>query len=154
MSLALEFISAYLARSEITQADFSKAAGIDASLFTKLAQKEVGLNAKNVPKLLRGFRTEEDRLEFLSKYLEEQIPADLSHAITIHSKKQNGGDGMLMEDGEETPLDVQLVQAFAALPSDLYRRRVIRFLNHLKKDASLRDLFTRTVAYLEEQDVK
>lgn len=150
MSLALEFLTDYLVRSKTTQADFAKAAGIDPSLFTKLVQEEVGLNSKNVPKLLRGIHNDGDRQDFLIKYLQEQIPADLSDSITVRVSRPT--TGALEEDRSEESLDAQIVRAFAALPSELYRRRVVRFLLHLRKDASLRDLFSRTCGYLEEAD--
>lgn len=153
MSLALEFLDDYLKRTKTTQADFARAAGFDASLFTKLAQKEVSLSSKNVPKILRAISNDADRMRFLSKYLEDQIPGDFKESITVHFTGQAAG--LVMEaEAEEEPLDIQVTHAFNALPSDLYRRRLIRFLNHLKKDSGLRDLFTRTVAYLEESDTK
>lgn len=152
MSLALEFLTDYLERTKTTQADFAKAAGVDPSLFTKLIQEEVGLNSKNVPKLLRGIHTEADRLEFLGKYLQEQIPDDLADGISVRISRAVPTGGALMEDAEEEPVDMQIMHAAAALPSDLYRRRLLRFLVHLRKDGGLRDLFTRTVAYLEESD--
>lgn len=152
MSLALEFLTDYLERTKTTQADFAKAAGVDPSLFTKLIQQEVGLNSKNVPKLLRGIHTEQDRLEFVGKYLQEQIPSDLSDGITIRVARSAAGLGVITEDPEEEPIDLQILHAAMSLPSDLYRRRLLRFICHLRKDAGLRDLFTRTVSYLEESD--
>lgn len=154
MSLALDYLSDYLERTKTTQADYAKSSGIDPSLFTKLVQKEVAMSGKNLPKLLRGIREDRERLDFLTAYLRDQIPADFADSITIHLNGQPAPDGGLMESGEEESLDAQIAQSFAALPSDLYRRRVIRFLNHLKKDGSLRDLFSRTVAYLEESDAR
>lgn len=154
MSLATEFLSAYLEQSETTQAEYSKAAGIDPSLFTKLIQGEVALNVKNVPKLLRGLDSESAKIEFLSKYLEEQIPPEFAGSVTVMLNKLTAPSGTAMEDSEKDSMEIQLVLAFAALPSDLYRRRLIKFLAHLKVDAGLRDLFTRTVAYLDDSDSK
>lgn len=154
MSLAIEFLSAHLEQVQTTQADYAKAAGIDPSLFTKLVQGEVTLSSKNVPKLLRGIRGEQARLEFLVKYLEDQIPADFNGEISVRLTKAGSPVSLAQEVGDEAAVEDQMIHAFSALPSDLYRRRVVKFLNHLKKDASLRDLFNRTLAYLEESDLK
>lgn len=152
MSLALDFLKEYLSRPDQTQADFAVAAGMTPPNVSDLLKGDVLLSDRNLPKILRGLRSERDRHDFLAAYLRDRVPADYADVISVHLKQPAVTGGLLMEDGEGEPLDVQIVHAFAALPSDLYRRRVIRFLGHLKKDPGLRDLFTRTVFYLEEAD--
>ncbi len=152
MSLALDFLKEYLSRPGQTQTDFAMSAGMTPTNVTDLLKGDVAVSDRNLAKLIRGFRTEKDRHDFLTGYLRDRVPADYADVITVHLRSPEGRPGLVMEDPAEDSLELQLTQAFAALPSDLYRRRVIRFLNHLKKDGSLRDLFTRTVAYLEEAD--
>lgn len=153
MSLALDYLREWLQRSECNQADFAKACGMTGANVTDILNGDVTVSARNLAKLLRGLRSEPERLDFLSAYLRDQVPSDYSDEINIRLRVPNGPLGV-MDAGDEEPLDLQMAQGFAALPSDLYRRRVVRFLNHLKKDSGLRDLFTRTVAYLEESDSK
>lgn len=152
MNLAHDYLREHLQGPDLTQADFAKAAGMTASNVSDLLKGDVSISDRNVGKLLRGFRTEKERHDFLVAYLRDQVPDDYSNSITILLKSELEPTGLA--EAKEPSIEVQLATAFAALPSDLYRRRLIRFLNHLKKDAALRDLFVRTVAYLEESDQK
>jgi transcriptional regulator with XRE-family HTH domain len=152
MSLALDFLKEYLSRPSQTQGDFAQAAGMTPPNVSDLLKGDVMISDRNLSKILRGLRSEKDRHDFLAAYLRDRIPTDYAEIVSVHLKPPADQRGLVMETGEGEPLELQAMQAFASLPSDLYRRRVIRFLSHLKKDAGLRDLFTRTVAYLEESD--
>lgn len=154
MSLALDFLKEYLNRPSQTQTDFAMAAGMTPTNVSDLLKGDVAISDRNLAKLIRGLRSEKDRHDFLTAYLRDRVPSDYADIITVHLRPPVVETGMVMEAGDDEPLDAQIIRAFASLPSDLYRRRVIRFLEHLKKDGSLRDLFTRLVAYLEEQDAK
>lgn len=148
MSLALEFLSSFFEVPKNTRADFAKAAGIDASLVTNILQGDVQLSSKNIPKLLRGFRTDHERREFLAAYLKDQVPRDFADDIRIHlSHLASGEDANTAED--EAELQARLIRAWLDLPNAKYRRRVVNFLVDLRKDAALRDLFARTMAYRE-----
>lgn len=153
MSLALDFLSEHLAATGTTQADLAKAAGIDPSLFSQIKAGDVSINGKNFPKLMRGLRDDQARLEFLNAYLCDQIPQDYSDRISVRITPATPNGGVTEEETEE-PLESQLVTVFAKLPSDNHRRRLIRFVKHLNKDDSLRRFFVKTVDYLEEADLK
>lgn len=151
MSLAVDFLREFFARRETSQTDFARAAGMTPTNVTDLLKGDVAISGRNLDKLLRGFRSEKDRRDFLTAYLRDQIPADYADDITIQLRAP--AEGMVCEGGDERDtLDAQIMLGFAALPSDLFRRRLVNFVQHLRGDAQLRDLFARTVAYLEEED--
>lgn len=147
---ALSVLTDYLSESDTTQAEFAKAAGIDPSLFSQIKAGDVAISGKNLGKLLRGIREEPVRLDFLKAYLNEQIPDDYQTAITVSLVNAPSGRWSIAEESSEPSLAEQMAHAFEALPSDLLRRRAIHLLTCLRNDTDLRDLFNRTVAYLEE----
>lgn len=153
MSLALDFLSEYLASTGTTQVDYAKAAGIDPSLFSQIKTGDVTINGKNFPKLLRGLRDEPARLEFLNAHLRDQIPPDFAEKISVRITPSTKAPGFPADDSEVS-LEAQVMTRFADLPSDKHRRRVIRFLKHLKGDHTLQALFVKTVDYLEQADAE
>lgn len=151
MSLALDFLKEYLSRSDVTQADYAKACGIDPSLFSQLKSGDVSVSSKNLPKLLRGLHTAKDRLDFLTSYLRDQVPNEYANMVAIQIGTGGESAWQVAESTDDSQLEPQALLAFAALPSRTYRLRIIRFLQTLRTDAKLRDLFGRTMAYLEEE---
>lgn len=149
MSLTTDFLADYLIRSEQSQADFARAAGMTQPNFSEILNGSVEVSARNIGKLIRGFREEHERDAFIAAYLRDQIPAENADRITVHLSTPTG----VLEERPEADrmnIEVEMIAAFDALPSDLYRRRVVKFLNKLRKDEELRDLFRRTMEYLEE----
>lgn len=152
MSLATDFLAEVFARKDYNQSDFARACGMTPTNVTDLLKGDVAISGRNLTKLLRGLRTEKDRLDFLTAYLCDQVPADYADEISIRLTAPAAACGMVMESSDPAnELEAQLILAFSALPSDLYRRRLLRLTQTLRKDADLRDLFARTMAYLEEQ---
>lgn len=144
MSLTVDFLREYFARPDVTQADYAKLAGIDPSLLTKLMQEEVLISSKNLRKLLRGFPHFTDRVAFLNAYLRDQLPGEYADAISIRLVKTPESAN---EEGDQ---EESLLQAFEALPSDAYKRRVIRFVRQLGRDAELRRYFAMTMRYVDD----
>jgi transcriptional regulator with XRE-family HTH domain len=150
MSLAVDFLSEFFARGETTQTDFARAAGMTPTNVTDLLKGDVAISGRNLDKLLRGLRTEKDRKDFLTAFLRDQIPADYADDITIQLQAHKT-EGALEDPDDAGALEGQMILAFASLPSDLHRRRLVHFAQTLRGDAKLRDLFARTMAYLEEE---
>lgn len=149
MSLAIDFLRGYFSRPDApSQADFAKASGMTGANVTDLLNAQVGISGRNVSKLLRGLGNDPDRLAFLAAYLRDEVPSDFADAIHIGVRTS----GLEEPPEGEQSLQDDLLQAFAALPSDMHRRRTVKFLQHLRRDHGLRDLFARTCVYLEEAD--
>jgi predicted transcriptional regulator len=154
MGLATDYLSDYLQRLDLTQVDFAKAAGMTQTNLSDILKGDVEVSARNIGKLLRGLSDESERDAFIAAHLRDQIPEDQAERVVVHVSKPDDQRGGVMEDkpDNDTIIEAELVAAFAALPSSTYRKRVLRLLRHLRKDADLRDLFSRTVAYLEDSD--
>lgn len=148
MSLALEFLAAYFEQPATTKADFAKSAGVDPSLISQLLVGAVQISTKNLPRLLNGFRTDLERREFLAAHLRDQVPVEFADDVIVHQTSAILNEAA--EGDAAFKLEVHLVEAFGALPSEAYRRRVVRFLHHLRKDSALRDIFRRTMDYIDE----
>lgn len=153
MSLALDNLAEYLKRAAAsgdTKADFARASGVHPSLITNILDGDVALSGKNVPKILQGFRTKDDRLAFLLAYLHDEIPQEHANEISVQLAKSST-EG-LAESSIADAQEAQLLEAFFALPSDAYRRRVVTLVRALRSDAQLRDLFKSTVDYIQPDD--
>ena len=156
MSLAKDFLSDYLSRHDLTQVDYAKAAGMTQTNLSDILKGDVEVSSRNLAKLLRGMPDDHERDAFIAAHCRDQVPSDQAERVLIHVTKSAARSGTLMEDQASygATLQEELLTAFNELPSAAYQRRVIRLLRHLRKDADLRDLFSRTVAYLEDDDSK
>lgn len=150
MSLAIDFLTDFLERTDQKQADFARTAGMTQPNLNDILKGHVEVSSRNLAKLLRGIRADYERDAFIAAYLRDQIPGDMADRVHVHLTRAKG-EGMVMEEAEGADLlEANLAVAFAALPSDSYRKRVVRFLQQLRKDADLRDLFRRTMDYVDD----
>lgn len=143
-NLALDYLREHLANK--TQLAFAQAAGMTAQNIGDILRGDVAISDRNLPKLLRAFDEEAQRQEFLAAYLRDRVPNEYADVVQIVAR------GAAVRESTSADVTADLLEAFTALPSDLYRRRVVRLLQQLRRDDALRDLFVRTVAYLEEAD--
>lgn len=150
MSLATEFLIDYIERAEQTQADFARLAGMTPTNLTEILKGSVKIGARNIDGLLRAITSGAERARFIHAHLNDQIPSDLADSVTVHITQQ-AEPGMVMEGGnEEAQLEAELIAAYRALTTLTYKRRVVRFLRQLKRDADLRDLFQRIMGYVDD----
>jgi hypothetical protein len=149
MNLALEFLKDYFEKPDaLNQGDFAKACGMSAANVSDLLSERISISSRNLNNLLRGFRDEGDQAAFLTAFLRDQVPVDFVDDVVIQHKKPS----VLKEDSDAiVDTETEMIRAFSELPSDLFRRRVVIFLQHLRKDPDVRDLFTRTVAFLDKK---
>lgn len=149
MSLATDFLADYIERSEQTQTDFARAAGMTPTNITEILKGTVNVSGRNLANLLRGIRDDHERDAFLAAYLRDNIPTDMADRVQVHLTRHRTGEAV-MEGDDRANLEAELVLAFATLPNETYRRRVVRFLQQLRRDAELRDLFRRTMEYVDD----
>jgi hypothetical protein len=153
MSHAIDFLGDYFESkpgepgTRNTKADFAKAAGIDPSLVTQILQSTVQLSSKNVQKLLLGFRSDQERREFLTAYLRDQVPpylADDVHITIAHHAVSESSDS------DAAQMEISLIAAFNDLTRKSDRLLAVRFLQQIRTDGDLRDLFRRAMRYIDD----
>lgn len=151
MSLATDFLTDYLGRTQMTASEFSRASGIPASNLSEIFKGDVEISGRNLGKFLRGIREEHERDGFLAAYLRGSIPEDQATRVLVHVKQDKRA---AVAEGSEASLEADLAAAFDQLPNDTYRRRVVRFLAQLRRDEELRELFRRTMDYVDDGNMQ
>ena len=100
------------------------------------------ISYRNLPRLLNGFESRSDKLEFLTAYLRDEVPADFEDDIVVGTR--SGGRKGKAEAREE-----EFAAAWRALPGARMQARILRLLRALRHDETLRDLFVRITDYMQ-----
>lgn len=146
VSLALDFLRAHLEHQQISQAEFARRCDMTPANFSEVINGTVALSARNLERLLRGFKDEQDQLEFLAAYLRDEIPKEYADRIEVSSGKRS----FIVEEGAAG--DADLVANYSALPTKKLREAVQICLRQLRIDSEFRALFVQTMNYMIGDD--
>lgn len=149
--LAAEMLRSYLKDSGTSQADFAKAAGMDASTLTGILSLDISISAKNLPKLLRAFPVHNDKLSFLAAYLRDQVPSEHTDEVSIEVNPMRPGatSGALCEvDIDPARLFADAaIAAIGQLPAQT-QEQLYHLAKALRQDADLRTVFQGIMRYV------
>ncbi len=142
MKQARDFLQDFFSENpERTQAEFAKAAGMTGANLSDLLGGRVEISYRNLPRLLNGFESRSDKLEFLTAYLRDEVPADFEGDIVVAMK--GGG-----RKGKAAAREEEFAAAWRALPGAGMQARILQLLRALRNDEALRDLFVRITDYM------
>lgn len=146
MSLAVEHLRDYLARENVTQADFGKACGYDASLVSNVLSGSVGISARNLDRLLSGVKPPTDKLRFIAAYLRDQVPAEHVHQVSVNV--ENDGSAANGDATDEASLvSVAITHLLDELPMHT-KTQLFHFVKALRRDTQLRSVFEGLMRYV------
>jgi hypothetical protein len=106
-----------------------------------LINGKIAVSEKNLARILHGFPDVQDQIGLLLAYLRGQVPASLRGAVTIEAV----GTQWLLNEAPAA------ADPLAALPPKL-RDEIASISSRMAEDAQLRDLFGRTIRYLNGED--
>jgi len=124
-----------------TEPLLARACDLAPSTIGDLINGEIAVSEKNLARILHGFPDVRDQVDLLLAYLRGQVPSSLRGAVTIEAADTQ----WLL--GEAPAASDPLV----ALPPKL-RDEVASIARRMAEDAQLRDLFGRTVRYLDGEE--
>jgi transcriptional regulator with XRE-family HTH domain len=130
-------IEAAIQRRDSNRAALARACGLAPSTIGDLINGKIAVSEKNLARILHGFPDARDQVELLLAYLRGQVPSSLRGAVTI--------------EAADTQWLLSEADPLAALPPKL-RDEVASIARRMAEDAQLRDLFGRTVRYLDGED--
>jgi transcriptional regulator with XRE-family HTH domain len=149
VSASLDFLHEYLKREDITQAAFADACGMAPSNLSAILNRDIAIGSDNIPRLMRGVRGHEAKLRLLATYLRDQVPREFSNEIAVHlGASGESASGLVMETTDSHSQTSALASAFRELPSEKLQDAVLSFVQQLRDDGELRDVFLRMTAYL------
>jgi len=134
-------IEAAIQRRDSNRAALARACGLAPSTIGDLINGKIAVSEKNLARILHGFPDARDQVELLLAYLRGQVPSSLRGAVTIEA----AGTQWLLSEAPAA------ADPLAALPPKL-RDEVASIARRMAEDAQLRDLFGRTVRYLDGED--
>jgi transcriptional regulator with XRE-family HTH domain len=134
-------IEAAIQRRDSNRAALARACGLAPSTIGDLINGKIAVSEKNLARILHGFPDARDQVELLLAYLRGQVPSSLRGAVTIEAADTQ----WLLSEAPAA------ADPLAALPPKL-RDEVASIARRMAEDAQLRDLFGRTVRYLDGED--
>ena len=134
-------LEAAIQRRNSNRAALARACDLAPSTIGDLINGEIAVSEKNLARILHGFPDVRDQVDLLLAYLRGQVPSSLRGAVTIEAADTQ----WLL--GEAPAASDPLV----ALPPKL-RDEVASIARRMAEDAQLRDLFGRTVRYVDGEE--
>lgn len=129
----------------MNRSSLAKACGVVPSTIGDYISGKIEVTRKNLLRILTGIPEKNDRELLLRAYLEDQIPEEYRTVFGIERKNA----GKAQAHGEALAA-AEIIQGM----NGAMQKKLITLLRRIRDDAELRDLLSRTIAYIDGEETR